>query len=652
MSIKLIINQTLHGYSNGHHLLASSINLSDASRRKMDILSDLSGPDIAEGFKYYFSGYFLETERIIVLAKTWYASEMSRPGCVWTHSLLFQEDDIDVLAQYTNDILSLFIRPNSSESIERYSSLLVVESPIHKCKKMDEKKLQYLLWVMLGHKPANMIFAQDSEEYISELLFLWFACYTQLLQGYSFITGAMSIRKDNEQIVSLQFVPLELRNRVYHVGSDISVMKSIDEVQKFPPWVAFACDIVENNKWSLFVAFRALFGMAYSNFEYLTSFIKLYSVFCGKNNYINIYESLKLIDKLFSKEKMNIGNKLLQLYFAGSFTLWGEKVAYINIIIATLKFQWISINSNQLQLLIIKGFLEDKYGSKKIVQYLCQIENIDIQERYLPIYAGLLNANTLEMFSCMDYSICSVLVTLNPSLAECVAIWKQTKGYQKGILDSLKICKNKDSLNLNVAYTILDNSLYDFSLEVYSLLGDQSVKVFLEYLLQIRRLSCTDNQSMIALCKEHSKIATIMLEEQYKKLAVQQIETLLNIVNPYEDEVSSQTLFNLFNRLNVVCLDDKQKENISDFYLPIILRSNEYFPDNIVAFAVTNIHDRLAQLMYPEIKWEKLQMLLPEISWLNQWDKCKRLRKAIKKKGYKIKKIEQFNDDELDIHLL
>jgi hypothetical protein len=60
----------------------------------------------------------------------------------------------------------------------------------------------------------------------------------------------------------------------------------------------------------------------------------------------------------------------------------------------------------------------------------------------------------------------------------------------------------------------------------------------------------------------------------------------------------------------------------------------------------------MENLAYTEDKWKKLQSLLPEISWLNQWDKCKRVRKAIKKKGYNIKKLDEYNDNELDIHLL
>lgn len=653
MSIKPItINQTLHGYSNGHHLLASSINLSDASKRKMDILSDLSGPDITEGFKSYFSGYFLEAEQMIVLAKTWYASEMGRPGCVWTHSLLIRLDDIKVLSQHSDNLLAFFVRPSSYENYDDYSSSFAADLLIRPCKDRDKKRLQYLLWVMLGHEPPNIIISQHSDEYINELIFLWLTCYKEMPQGYSFITGSMSIRSDSEKIISLQFVPQGLRNRMYHSGDSISIMKSIDEVQKFPPWVLFACDAIENDRWSFFVSFRALFGATYNHFKYLTSFIKLYSVFCGKNGYLNVYESLELIDKIFSVEKAIVGNKLLQLYFENAFTSWGKKISYTNTIIGTLKFEWISVNENELKALIINGFANDKEGAKKIVRHLIKIENSDLQERYLSVYANLLSADFLEKFSGMDYSICSVLVTLNPSLAECIDIWKQPRGYQKGILDSLKRCKNNDLLSIKIAYIILDNSTYDFAFEIYALWGELAINVFLEYLLKFRTLPYTDTQSMITLCKAHSKVAAFMLKNQYSNLSSRQIEVLLNIIDPYDNKIHAKTLIEIFEILNMTDMSNKQKDCLADFYLPIILQNNTSFPNDIVAFTVSNVHARLANLTYPEDKWRRLQPLLPEVSWLNQWDKCKRVRKAIKKKGYNIKKLDQYNDNGLDVHLL
>ena len=72
---KTIIEQTLHGYSNGHRLLSFSKKFSDNEIKKMTILSDLSGNEFVNGFEKYYTGYRLNSDTI-VLAGTWYATEM------------------------------------------------------------------------------------------------------------------------------------------------------------------------------------------------------------------------------------------------------------------------------------------------------------------------------------------------------------------------------------------------------------------------------------------------------------------------------------------------------------------------------------------------------------------------------------------------
>ena len=41
-----------------------------------------------KSFVDYYTGYPLENGEKYVIAKTWYAYEMKRPGCVWTHSIV------------------------------------------------------------------------------------------------------------------------------------------------------------------------------------------------------------------------------------------------------------------------------------------------------------------------------------------------------------------------------------------------------------------------------------------------------------------------------------------------------------------------------------------------------------------------------------
>lgn len=52
----------------------------------------------------------------------------------------------------------------------------------------------------------------------------------------------------------------------------------------------------------------------------------------------------------------------------------------------------------------------------------------------------------------------------------------------------------------------------------------------------------------------------------------------------------------------------------------------------------------LATQSFPENEWEKLEKLLPELAWYNNWDRCKRLKKGLKRKGYQIKELREKDD--------
>src|ERR1700721_2594328 len=82
------LHQTLHGYGDGHQLLSSSLQLTREQQWQLLVMSDLSGPSFRAGFDSYLTGYPLEAGRFYCLARTGFAPELSRPGCVWTHTIL------------------------------------------------------------------------------------------------------------------------------------------------------------------------------------------------------------------------------------------------------------------------------------------------------------------------------------------------------------------------------------------------------------------------------------------------------------------------------------------------------------------------------------------------------------------------------------
>lgn len=107
---KLKVDQVVHGYRDGHRQLAGSLVLDVEATDLMALASDLLTSRSLGGNESYITGYPLKSEHKYVFARTWSAPEMSRPGCVWTHSLVIDYltvskiDDPDI-------ILSLFERP-------------------------------------------------------------------------------------------------------------------------------------------------------------------------------------------------------------------------------------------------------------------------------------------------------------------------------------------------------------------------------------------------------------------------------------------------------------------------------------------------------------------------------------------------------------
>jgi hypothetical protein len=83
------LEQQIHGYRGGHHLLATSVSLSRDDQDLIDRLSDLSGP-LAPGqeFDPYLTTYPLPSGNFYVIARTWQDQAAARAGCVLTRSLL------------------------------------------------------------------------------------------------------------------------------------------------------------------------------------------------------------------------------------------------------------------------------------------------------------------------------------------------------------------------------------------------------------------------------------------------------------------------------------------------------------------------------------------------------------------------------------
>src|SRR4051812_19906403 len=112
------IEQTLHGYDDGHRLLASSAKLDLEEERTLDLLSDLSGYlPAGTDFESYDTGY--PCGRFYVLSRTWLDRAGRRSGTVFTHSLLLPRNEVAVLSTIAA-LDPLYMKPNPPVDRDAY----------------------------------------------------------------------------------------------------------------------------------------------------------------------------------------------------------------------------------------------------------------------------------------------------------------------------------------------------------------------------------------------------------------------------------------------------------------------------------------------------------------------------------------------------
>jgi hypothetical protein len=214
----LRVEQSLHGYRDGHELLASSCELPPEARRAMLVLSDLSGEDLVKGFRRYLTGYPVPGTQLYAVACTWYATEMKRPGCVWTHSLLFLRDALSA-PQLRSVLDESFRRPSGPKDLAAYTNRLEVGDggplPTKRLPDVSIGLAQEILQALYGeHSRPIVLLAEDSRRFEGLVLAIWERQWSSLKSTFAFSTGSLDFRTLGDASFDLQIVPERHSKRI------------------------------------------------------------------------------------------------------------------------------------------------------------------------------------------------------------------------------------------------------------------------------------------------------------------------------------------------------------------------------------------------------------------------------------------------------
>lgn len=307
--MNITIEQTLHGYFNGHQLLAASMELTAYEKKILLYQSDLSGSSIEDEFKTYISGYPIKETNRYAFAKSWYADEMQRPGCVWTHTLLINFSDLGKIPEL--DILfDFFKRPVISEYEYYEMSVLIPDETLksliaHTVVSREEVKRNIFSSLYGEAEKTIIIPTKNPSLYENTIVEIWSDQWPRLRRQFSFCTGALSFKKFDNQEFDLLIIPPSKLNLIQRQSKSIYVLN---------PKANLSADIFDIYKEFPKISIRSFLWIYGADIEgSRKNFIPLLTIFEALHDKkITLSKIAKQLNQFFpsSSEARNFKNKI------------------------------------------------------------------------------------------------------------------------------------------------------------------------------------------------------------------------------------------------------------------------------------------------------------------------------------------------------
>lgn len=637
----IVIHQMLHGYKLGHNYVQGSIILpSSHDMDKIATLSDWSEFVDKGGKSDYITAYALPDNPYYVIAKSWYAEEMRRPGCVWTHSLLIQRTDIGKLNDYCQ-LLTLFKRPVvNEENFSDYSTSIVLnEKSICRAQIGDfgltEGKVSELYAILLSHQPVSILKEIGNVELQKLLLNLYNYLPSDLLWQRSFCSGTALPRSYEGQLLSVQFVTHDggnvtyLSDKIPYHGSQLVAFSLLNGQRQLPNLIRHFENELGGNEWRLrgFLEVVALVNRVCINEEekqqvLLSILDQLSKAFPQPTEGDNFKRSVlqpSIIKDLGGEENFLYTFSTINV---SSFT--EEQINYTKRLHDLSSEQFLSL-------------LKKLYSSKNINEWGKQIvKRID----------NFISVAEISWLKQTDKVFFQTIISSNTELLNQV-VWAE---FSKEELESvLFIFSNREIVQAFKHWRELFKIMLEFKVPIARELAKMvfshdldCINVYLNYINQ----NDSYPQPFVSLeLKHHSDVVLEWLSGVSKitnlvaDILINSMEENSNLVKSYGSEI-----WKPFASI----LDEKYPIK---YYAFLYILSFNWHDKNALSYlhkAFYPLHSLLAQDKLEYSIWYKIEPYTERL-FLTFWDKCKKMRKAVIKRlkdaGYPKSYVRNYTPD-------
>ena len=626
------VDQLLHGYAGGHRLLDGSTEIDDGISRQILRLSDLSGPNVSRGFEEYITGYPLPSIDSYALAKTWYATEMPRPGCVWTHTLIVPAMTLAAIAHL--ELLShLFRRPGSKWSSNQYSHPLRISENkmLHPTYHFDHVHMSA---VLASHYAADtlpvLLPARTSEEYESLIFALWSQKWPSLRLSFTFCTGALSARFVNRTPLDIQCVPISSSRQAFlDVLEVTSVAPLVVEREGLTvlPWVeAAAVDARIGDEGSL----RSFLWRVSDESIERADFASLVDIHQMIERSFNLTELVDYVGSHFPSR--NAGGRLKALLFGvqkDRAFLRDRKDSDILLVLATTSRhsgfdgQTLAIQERGARL----WSHHQQIGTEVLTELFRSNLNPLGEELLAGMVAGM-EPDLAQTFVERHPQFLPALFEGNARLACSRELWRAGRSRRRELLEAVFAHRELEVPIINcIVAAILESGCDSIISLVVARWGATAVGCVLDW-MNIHDGALSDP------CREALRTNVPFVLIWLGNAHLESFRMLLSVLRVLDWQVANIAQLN-----STIWLESFRKLQsegteheiayAASFLLALALNDSPPTPLELATESFQVVHEAARTEQLADEAWFVIEPFIPTLSWGKNWDKCERLRRGL-----------------------
>lgn len=616
-SPELEVHQALHGYGDdGHQLLRSSARLSSAHESQLLLLSDLSGPEFRPDFDGYLTGYGLNGSGYYVLARTWFASEMPRPGCVWTHSLLFRDEDLSRIRSLSH---LPFRRPVATDPSEVYEGTLRVELDGEWARVDPSPELKGVLSALYSGDSTVVVSAGSAAAQEQVVLAVFLQQWPRLRRSFRFCTGALLPR---DRSFDLVMTPREALLGVERREGFVVVTH--EAASAGPSWLARALSDLSTPD-SNYRLFLWRFGPDFSNGRRAFAFLT--------RTYIQISRSPdeqidipSLLDELQSIAPNPTDAQRLKAALFGDHAAFSfdadEPILrwYLRGTSSCLDAQTVAIQTRVERLA--------RAAPNELAALLLQSAGSDATNRCYEEFAraclAAVRSGALRLRAWEADAILR-LIAIAPEMVTSPEIWERSTEQQAQLfaLVGPQISNTATRLQLQVAFLKGDKSL--LSELAFTSWPTESINALLAVLDEDHGFELP-RQAKVALLHSHDLLAAVVTEAQLGPGALRFCAAYLDAGSAAARSIPIVTWFPCA-RSGISLNEPSLELKASVFFLVMGLRATRVDASRLVAESFMRVHEATSAERIANAEWNLIDRELPLPSY--GWDRCKWLVRGV-----------------------